>query len=157
MPFDFLRGADQARLYACKYAGKPEPWFFMETTGGEANPVKRFLQCRHVGMPMCHSRMLGFHVVRSTVPTLYVFPQFTVANKARIERNPEHKQRSASCPDPQYYCNRMQQYYFRNEGLRHLRASQFFRYFSHQDTVADRQPAALRLSLIHISEPTRPY
>lgn len=27
MPFDFLRGADQARLYACKYCGKPEPWF----------------------------------------------------------------------------------------------------------------------------------
>ena len=70
MPFDFLRGADQARLYACKYAGKLEPWFYMETTGCEANPVKRFLQCRHVGMPMCHSRMLGFHVVRSTVPTL---------------------------------------------------------------------------------------
>ena len=98
----------------------------METTGGEANPVKRFLQRRHVGMPMCHSRMLGFHVVRSTVSTLYFFPQFTVANKARIERNPEHKQRSASYPDPQYYCNQMQYYFFRNEGLRHLRASQFF-------------------------------
>ena len=82
--------------------------------------------------------MLGFHVVRSTVRTLYFFLQFTVANKARIERNPEHKQRSASYPDPQYYCNQMQYYFFRNEELRHLGASQFFRYCSHPDTAAHR-------------------
>ena len=31
----FSEGADQARLYACKYASKPEPWFYMETTRGE--------------------------------------------------------------------------------------------------------------------------
>ena len=74
---------------------------------------------------------------------MHLFPHFTVANKTRIERNPMHKQMSASYPDPQYYCNQMQ-YYFRNEGLRHLRASQFFRYVSRQDTVADRQSAALR-------------
>ena len=98
----FFEGADQSRLYACKYAGKPEPWFYMETTGGEANPVKRFLQRRRVGMPMCYGRMLGFHVVRSTVPTLHFWPQFTVAKKARIERNPMHKQMLASYPDPQY-------------------------------------------------------
>ena len=39
VPFDYLRGADQARLDACKNAGKLEPWFYMETTGSEANPV----------------------------------------------------------------------------------------------------------------------
>ena len=76
--------------------------------------MKRFLQRRHVSMPMCHNRMLGFHVVRSTVPTLYLWPQFTVANKFRIERNPEHKQRAASYLDPQYYCNQMQYYFFRH-------------------------------------------
>ena len=96
MPYYYLRGADQARLYACKYAGKPEPWFYMETTGGEANPVKRFLQRRHVGKPMCHSRMLGFHVVRSIAPTQHLWPQFTVDSKSRIERKPEHKQRVAA-------------------------------------------------------------
>ena len=32
MVFDHLHGADQARLYACKYVRKPEPLYFMETT-----------------------------------------------------------------------------------------------------------------------------
>ena len=123
MPFDYLNGADQARLYAVKYCGKPEPWFYMETTGGEANPVKRFLQCRHVGMCMCHSRILGFHVVRSTVSTQYFCHQFTVDSKTRVERKPEHKQRFTLYPDPQYYCNTMQYYFFRHDGLRHLRGA----------------------------------
>ena len=93
---------------------------------------------------MCHNRMLGFHVVRSTVPTLHLWPQFTVANKSRIERNPEHKQRAASYPDPQYYCNQMQYYFFRNEELRHPRAAYFFRYYTQHETVSDRQAPALR-------------
>ena len=62
--FDYVRGADQCRSYACKYCGKPEPHYFLETStpGGEANPVKRYLS-RNVGLCMCHNRMLGFHVV----------------------------------------------------------------------------------------------
>ena len=78
MLFDSLRGADQCRLYACKYCGKPEPWYFLPTTGGEANPVKRFLQSRNVGLCMCHNRLLGFRVASSTVSTRYLWPQFTV-------------------------------------------------------------------------------
>ena len=27
--FDFVRGADQCRSYACKYCGKPEPWYYI--------------------------------------------------------------------------------------------------------------------------------
>ena len=57
---DFVRGADQCRVYACKYAGKEEPYYFLETSapGGEANPVKRFLQSRNVGLCMCHNLSL---------------------------------------------------------------------------------------------------
>ena len=101
----------------------------METKGGEANPVKQILQCRHVGMLMCHITMLGLHVVRSTVPTLQLWPQFTVANNFRIERQPEHKQLAASYSDPQYYRNHMQYYFLRFDKLRHLRAEKLFRYF----------------------------
>ena len=63
----------------------------METTGSEANPVKRFLQCRHAGMPVCHNRMLDSHVVRNTVPTQYLWPQCTMDTKCRIEKKPENK------------------------------------------------------------------
>ena len=38
----------------------------------------------------------------------------------------------------------MQYYFFKNEELRHLRAAQFFKYFTHQGTAGDRQAPALR-------------
>ena len=88
--------------------------------------------------------MLGFHVVRSTVPTQYLWPQFIVDSKSRIERKPEHKQRAAAYPDPNYYCNQMQYYFFRNEELRHLRASEFFRYYMQHDAPGDRKAPAVR-------------
>ena len=71
MPFDPEMGADQARLYAGKYCAKPEPWYYLETRtpGEETNPVKRFLQSRNVGLCLCHSRLMGFRVVRSTRST----------------------------------------------------------------------------------------
>ena len=90
MIFDYLRGADQCRSYACKYCGKPEPWYFLPTTGSEANPVKRFLQSRNVGLRMAHNRLLGFRVVRSTVSTQFLWPQFTVDANAREARPLEH-------------------------------------------------------------------
>ena len=93
MLFDHYRGADQCRSYACKYCGKPEPWYYLETDGGEANPVKRFVQCRNVGLCMAHNRLLGFRMVRSTVSTLFLWSQFTVDAKNRIERSPEHIQK----------------------------------------------------------------
>ena len=57
--FDYLWGADQCRSYACKYCGKPEPWYYLETMtpGGEANPTKRFLQTRSVGACMAAKRL----------------------------------------------------------------------------------------------------
>ena len=133
MIFDFLRGADQCRSYACKYCGKPEPWYFLPTTGGEANPVKRFLQSRNVGLCMCHNRLLGFHVVRSTVNTQFLWPQFTMDANARVARDPEHCLWNPSYPDAEYYLTEVQKYMFRNEELRHLRLAQFFRYFKHQE------------------------
>ena len=128
MPFDSLRGADQARSYGCKYVGKPEPWYYLETqtAGGEANPVKKYLQSRNVGLCMAHNRLLGYRVVRSTIPTQYVFPQFTVALKACIPRAGEHL-RVTAYPDPKFYMNDVQQYFFRHKNLRHLRTHQFFR------------------------------
>ena len=38
----------------------------------------------------------------------------------------------------------MQYYFVRNEELRQLRAAQFFRYFTHQETVGARLAPALR-------------
>ena len=97
MLFDCLKGADQCRSYACKYCDKPEPWYFLPTTGGEANPVKRFLQSRNVGLCMCHNRMLGFHVVRTTVSTQFLWPQFTVDAKTRSGISADHlKKRQVS-------------------------------------------------------------
>ena len=117
--FDYMRGADQCRSYACKYCGKPEPWYFLETAtpGGEANPVKRYLQARNVGLCMCHNRLMGHHVVRSTRPTLFLWPQFTVADASRIHRTPEHLANVASYPDNTFYLNGVQKYFFRNEQL----------------------------------------
>jgi hypothetical protein len=96
MPFDFMRGADQCRSYACKYCGKLEPWYYMETStpGGEANPVKRFLQCRNVGLCMRQNRLMGFHVVRSTAPTFFLWPQFTIDPAARMARGQERAHRA---------------------------------------------------------------
>ena len=46
----------------------------------------------------------------------------------------------------------MQYYFFRNEELRHLRAAQFFRYFTHQETVGDHQAPAPRTDENTIAE-----
>ncbi len=146
MLFDFMRGADQCRSYACKYCGKPEPWYYMETStpGGEANPVKRFLQCRNVGLCMCHNRLMGFHVVRSTVPTKFLWPQFTVEPASRLRRQEAHIENVARYPDKHYYLNEIQQHFFRNEQLRHLRPDQFFRYFTHGKEEDRPKPTAMR-------------
>ena len=98
MLFDPQYGVEQSRQYACKYCGKAEPWYYLETgnAGGESNPVKRFLKSRNVGMCMCHNRLMNFHVVRSTRPTQYIFPQFTVDAAARMSRTEQHKEKSPS-------------------------------------------------------------
>ena len=108
--FDYVRGADQCRSYACKYCGKEEPYYYLETStpGGEANPVKRYLQSRNIGLCMCHSRMLGFQVVRSTKPTRYLVDQFTVPDKDRFRRSEEHLEDVIGYPDAEFYLNEVQ-------------------------------------------------
>ena len=111
----------------------------MPTTGDEANPVKRFLQSRNVGLCVCRNRMLGFRVVRSTMSAQFLWPQFTVDAKTRTERSPDHLN-NKKYPDAQYYLNEVQQYMFRNEQLRHLRPAQFFRYFYHHTDGSTSKP-----------------
>ena len=79
---------------------------------------------------MCHNRILGNHVVRSTVSTLYVWPQFTVDPPGREKRPPEHLANCPKYPDSEYWLNEVQHYFFRNTQLRHLRVAQFVRYFA---------------------------
>ena len=47
-------------------------------------------------------------------------------------------------PDPAFYLNEVQSYFFRNEGLRHLRPGQYFRYFMHHADEATRAPVQQR-------------
>ena len=144
MPFDPEYGAEQSRLYACKYCGKPEPWYYTETrTPGEAaNPVKRFLQSRNIGMCMCQNRLMGFRVVRSTRPTQYTYPKFAMPATERMRLPPESQ--SNSYPDPQFYLNNVQKYFFRPEPLRDLRLGQFVRYFYFGDDPNGATPSSRR-------------
>ena len=73
-----------------------------DDAAGAANPVKQFLKSRNVGLCMAHNRLMNFHVVRSTVPTQYIHPQFLVEAQARAERSQEHKD-STAYPDPDHY------------------------------------------------------
>ena len=120
----------------------------METSnpGGEANPVKRYLQSRNIGLCMCHSRMLGFQVVRSTKATRYLVDKFTIPDKDRIRRSEEHLEDVIGYPDAEFYLNEVQKYFFRHPDLRHLRVEQFFRYFNHTavDTARAKIPVAQR-------------
>ena len=136
--FDVLRGAEQARLYAGKYVGKPEPWYYLETQGGEANPAKQYLKSRNVGLPMCHNRLLGYKVVRCTRPTVFLWPQFVVPSSKRVPRSEDHLENVGvlAYPDPTYYLNEMQKYFYRHPRLRALRAGQFFRYFAHSQSIS---------------------
>ena len=143
--FDPSHGADQCRCYACKYCGKPEPWYYLQTRtpGGEANPVKRFLQARNVGLCMACSRLLGYRLVRSTRPTQFLFPQFTVARENRIQRTDEHRRTQPRYADPGYYLNDVQKFFYRHQSLRHLCLGQFFRYFSHPEGDAAVTPVSI--------------
>ena len=137
--------AHQCRSYACKYCGKPEPHYFLETStpGGEANPVKRYLLSRNIGLCQCHSRLLGFHTVRSTKPTFYLHPHFVVPDASRIRRSEEHLAAVLGYPDDEYYLNHVQKFFFRHADLRHLRVEQFFRYFNHTSVEESRKKVAV--------------
>ena len=125
LAFDPTRGADHARAYATKYASKPEKWYFLETV---AEGLKNWLKARTIGVCMAFNRLLAFHVVRNTRPCIFVPACFLGKTEFRNRREPSHIQRCPDYPDPEYYLNYTQKYFFRHTSLRHLRPEAFTRY-----------------------------
>ena len=93
---------------------------------------------------MCHNRIMGFHVVRSTRPTVYVYPQFTVDPASRFSRTEEHVANVPQYPDGSFYMNLVQCYFYRKVQLRYLRVGQFLRYFALHKTDERRKALAMR-------------
>ena len=117
-----------------RYAAKPEPGFFLETlTGGVKelahNSVKKLLHCRTVGLCTAHNSLLGYRVVRSTRPVVWLPTSFVTPREKRTPRAPAHLAKNPDYPDPRHYLSATQQYFFRNAAQRHLRIEQFNRYF----------------------------
>ena len=56
-----------------------------------------------------------------------------MAGSSRIQRSKEHLEKLGELcyPDPAFYLNNVQKYFFRHESLRILRPGQYFRYFAH--------------------------
>ena len=129
LPFDPSHGAAQARQYCCKYAGKGEKYYFLET---ERDGVKDFLKARTIGLCMCHNRLLNFHVVRNTRPIVFTPTTFVPSdNGSYTRRSPEHVDKNPLYPDPEFFLGYVQEkYLFRNYRLRHLRIEQLNRYFA---------------------------
>ena len=132
MPFDPEEGADQARLYACKYCGKPETWYYLEakTDGEEANPVKKMLQQRNIGSCMALNRLMGFRMVRSTRDTKQTYPKF-VNDESGCMDLPGTMFDRLDYLHLHYFLTAEQKYFFRPTVLRDLRVGQFHRYFSY--------------------------
>ena len=145
LPFDPRFGCDAARLYAAKYAAKPEKSFFLEThTEGVRdlphNSVKKLLQCRTVGLCAAHNRILGYRVVRCTRPVIWTPTSFVQPRDQSTPRSPAHLASRPDYPHSQFYLSATQQYFFRHGDLRHLRIEQFNRYFSScRDNARDGQ------------------
>jgi len=134
LPFDPRYGCDAARLYATKYAGKPEKSYYLETLTEGAkelppNSVKKLLHCRTVGICMAHNRLLGYKVVRSTRPVVYTPTKFAPPREMSTPRQPGHLTHCPDYPNPNFYLSDTQKYFFRHSALRHLRIEQFNRYF----------------------------
>ena len=128
LPFDPRYGADTARQYCAKYASKAEKWYYLET---QRDGVRDFIKARTVGLCMCHNRLLGYRVVRSTRPVQYTPTAFIPARESRTPRDPNHVERVPAYPDPQFYLSHAGKYLFRHPDLRHLRLEQYNRYFAH--------------------------
>jgi hypothetical protein len=124
LPFDPCFGADTARLYASKYAAKLEQHYYLET---QKDSVKDFLKCRAIGVCIAHSRLLGFHVVRSTRPCTQAVTIFVQERQYCRPREDSHIAKWPLYPHPTLYVNRSQQYFFRHAQLRHLRLEQVIR------------------------------
>ena len=120
-------GGDTCRTYASKYAAKPEKHYQLETT---RDSVRDFLQCRTIGVCICQSRLLGFHVVRSTRPVTTVFTHFVQPKEYSKPRDDRHKTKYPDYPHPSLILSKTQQYFFRHDSLKHLRIEQIVRYYS---------------------------
>ena len=92
--------------------------------------MRDFLQCRTIGVCICQSRLLGFHVVRSTRPVTMVFTHFIQPKEFSKPRDDRHKTRYPDYPHPDLILSKTQQYFFRNNSLKHLRIEQIVRYYS---------------------------
>ena len=83
---------------------------------------------------MTFNRLLGFHVVRSTRPCVFIPACFLGQKAYRNPRDPAHIEKHPGYPDPQYFLNYTQKYFFRHASLRHLRVEQFNRYLTSGDS-----------------------
>ncbi len=92
--------------------------------------MKDWLKCRTVGLCMAYNRLLNFHIVRSTRPVQWTPAMFVPSDDSRALRDPSHVHKCPEYPDPKYYLNHAQKYFFRHAELRHLRVEQFNRYFA---------------------------
>ena len=93
-----------------------------------------WLKARTVGVCMTFNRLLGFHVVRSTRPCVFIPACFLGQKAYRNPRDPAHIEKHPGYPDPQYFLNYTQKYFFRHASLRHLRVEQFNRYLTSGDS-----------------------
>ncbi len=117
----------EARTYAGKYAAKPEKHFYLEVT---RDSVRNFLQCRTIGVCIAHSRLLGFHVVRSTRPCILAMTSFVQPREYCCPRDDSHTAKWPAYPHPTLHLSRTQSFFFRNKKLRHMRLEQVARYYS---------------------------
>ena len=94
-------------LVPCRYASKPEKWYYMET---ENNGLKDWLKCRTIGLCMVFNRLLNFHVVRSTRPCQFTPTCFIGKKQYRNLRDGNHLRKYPDYPDPEYFLSFTQKY-----------------------------------------------
>ena len=95
--------------------------------------MKKWLQARVVGLPLCWSRLHGFNVVKSTRSVTWVPSQFVQDKGNRPLRSPEHLAKLPKYPDPLFYVSYVGKYLLRSKKLLGLRVEQFNRYFLFRD------------------------
>ena len=99
LPFDPYHGSDSARFYASKYTTKANKWYYLETL---KDAVRAWLQCRTFGICMCHNRLLGFRVVRSTRPVCWTPTEFIPERSSRTPRPDWHIEQQPDYPGYPY-------------------------------------------------------
>ena len=97
LPFDPDHGTDTARQYVCKYASKPEKYFYIDSCDSSWTSVKYYLKARVVSLAMAINRLLENRCVRSTKAVVFTPAQFvrTAANGGTL-RDERHRGPSLS-------------------------------------------------------------